>query len=407
MCDEPVCQDANGVQDVDFARGFPYYQYPPNQTSGNSIMKVNYRSDCFQEWTFEEHEQINPGVLAIAKDRPSSPVCNRKASNSSIPCDNKRNSSRLSFSLSGIFSKRKNFSGEKKEEEEEEQQQEGEEQLQKRISNARRSQKEKDARRVSQQLSNMPCTTEWCNTCENTDTAATNALMSRIAKINACKARLNEKMQVIKEVANDSPLLQIPADYAVRFWSSRLGTQGCVDLRTFLLHMKGMVLASDQHLVNIFNSIDIDGTGFIDRSMWISFLPLFFGHSAESLETTKAVFAEIDQDKNGLVDQQEFITYVSATVSLLVPPAERELRDRLQRHLAKEVFAEIDRDGDNTLCAEEYCEWAQLHCLQSRAMHYLEVLVPEDKERPRSRKSSLSRVSKRFSRLMAGVKASL
>lgn len=198
---------------------------------------------------------------------------------------------------------------------------------------------------------------------------------------DVCKERLDKKMQDIMKIAEGSSFSQISADLIVRRCASVLGTAGCMDVRNFLDLMVGVGNASEHQLFDIFTALDIDDTGILDRMMWISSVPIFF---AVNIENTQAIFAEIDGDGNGILDEQEVSKFLTATISMVVPPTEKALREKLNTRVTRTIFNEIDKDGDGTLTSYEWYQWCcdmEGRLLPtSKALQCLEELLAEEEE---------------------------
>merc|ERR1711959_786447 len=81
------------------------------------------------------------------------------------------------------------------------------------------------------------------------------------------KERMMEKIHVITMVAKDSPLAQVPADVAIH-WLCEHINPGEIDQGTFLKEVRELatkfnITVSDQHIIEVFKTIDFDESGSI------------------------------------------------------------------------------------------------------------------------------------------------
>lgn len=204
-------------------------------------------------------------------------------------------------------------------------------------------------------------------------------LTPRTEKINSCKVRMKEKMDAISKVAAKSPLVQVPATEAIRYFAEQIPEGEEMTSEIFLEATKTLMAkyrrkVKDDHILEIFKALDMDDTDGLDRIEWISAVPLFYG---ASLEVATTVFNEIDADKNGVLDLEEFGNYAGSTVCMLVPPEDWEVREKLRKNIAVKIFKAIDIDFDGTLTADEFATWSQMNSLGSAAIECLEEIVRE------------------------------
>jgi len=161
------------------------------------------------------------------------------------------------------------------------------------------------------------------------------------------------------------------------------GDQG-IDKDTFvkycneLLDARKVIVTPQQRLqlYEIFDSIDLDMSGFLSVGEWAGGLSVFLDGKPE--QCTRAVFSALDVDDSGALSKDELREYLTPFVKVMSPPSADALRPILVKKVTDDVFAEIDTSKDGDISVDEFIQWTMQNGENGSIVKRLANLIDSD-----------------------------
>jgi len=198
---------------------------------------------------------------------------------------------------------------------------------------------------------------------ENFETGVRSLLTQHsIAPWNA-RELIREKLELQAHLARKSPLREVPVQEGLEYFRSNtrgpIRKQAFVTLCMDLLKMKRVwtTPGDRDELHDIFDSLDFDRSGELDRGEWAGGLSIFFQGTMD--QCIRAVFTVLDTDKSNSLSTEELSEYLQPVVKAMVPMEAAPLLPMLQRQVTELIYAEMDSDRAGGVSSDEMVAWTQ------------------------------------------------
>lgn len=209
----------------------------------------------------------------------------------------------------------------------------------------------------------------------------------------SAKILVAERLQQQQKLAQSSPLKSVPVQVGLLKFGKRVNANGILTQWMFvetarelmsrssvgsfsqglrMLTSEDSALDQDRHLEQVFDAIDYDENGMLDRGEWT--VVALFLKGTES-EKTQAVFDMLDADGSGTLDRSEMMVYLTPLVKAMTPPQAAALRPILLQHATNEIFQSVDLNSDGKISAQEFTYWNANNSILDVLVNLIEAKV--------------------------------
>jgi len=166
----------------------------------------------------------------------------------------------------------------------------------------------------------------------------------------------------MQDLKGRSELSKISADVAIRHYAaSSKHRKGLMNEQQFststieLAKKKGVKAGTLQELGEIFQAIDLDGTGTVTSTMWASGMAAICGDGEAAAQF--ALFNVLGSLENGTLKFKELIQFVVPVVMMMIPPNEEELRRKVAADIAQTIWCQTTKDKNGNLTSAAFSKW--------------------------------------------------